>query len=165
LQYGTSTLGQGPWGLLYDPTDGVAADLARRFLKTAPRFGVQPLTEASSAAADDGPALARLIKRGAKVIYLPPTASAARYAPLVLDAGRKMQVRVVSSYPEGSHQGAALWVAVDYRRLGEDIGALANRVLAGEKPKAIPITEIIPLKVETDETLLRKWSGYPPVIK
>jgi ABC-type uncharacterized transport system substrate-binding protein len=165
LQHGASLFGPGSWGLLYDPTDGVAADLAQRFAATAPRFGVQPLVETSLAAATDGPGLTQLIKRGARVIYLPPAASAARYAPLVLDWGRQMKVRVVSSLPEGSHQGAALWVAVDYHRLGEDIGDLARRVLAGEKPKSIPITENIPLKVETDEALLRKWSGYPPVIK
>jgi ABC-type uncharacterized transport system substrate-binding protein len=165
LQHGISLLGQDPWGILYDPTDGVAADLAQRFLKIAPRIGVQPLVETSTAVATDGQALDRLIKRGARVLYLPPTASATRYAPLVLDWGRQMKVRVVSSFPEGSHQGAALWVAVDYRRLGEDVGGLARRVLAGEKPRAIPIVERIPLKVETDETLLRKWSGYPPVIR
>ena len=72
-----------------------------------------------------------------------------------------MQVRVVSSIPEGDRKGAVLWVALDYHKLGEDIGDLARRVLAGEKPKTIPITENIPLKVEVDETLARKWSGYP----
>jgi ABC-type uncharacterized transport system substrate-binding protein len=163
LQHGTSLLGQGQWGLLYDPTDGVAADLAQRFIKTAPRYGVQPLIETSSGAATDRSGLERLMQRGARAIYLPPAASTARYAPLALDRGRQMQVRVVSSIPEGPHQGAALWVALDYRRLGEDIGVLARRVLAGEKPKAIPIVEKIPLTVEADETLIRKWSGYPPV--
>ncbi|MFA4902054.1 MAG: ABC transporter substrate binding protein [Desulfobaccales bacterium] len=161
LQQGTSLLGQGPWGLLYDPTDGVAADLAQRFIATAPHFGAQPLVETSGAAATDGPGLTQLIKRGARVIYLPPAASAKRYAPLILDWGRQMKVRVVSSLPEGSHQGAALWVAVDYHRLGEDIGDMARRVLAGEKPQTIPIVEKIPINVEVDETLLRKWSGYP----
>ncbi len=165
LQQGTSLLGQGPWGLLYDPTDGVAADLAQRFIATAPGFGVQPLVETSASAATDAPGLTKLIKQGARVIYLPPAASAARYAPLVLDWGRQMKVRVVSGLPEGSHQGAALWVAVDYHRLGEDIGDMARRVLAGDKPKTIPIAERIPLTVEVDETLLRKWSGYPPVIR
>jgi ABC-type uncharacterized transport system substrate-binding protein len=165
LQQGTSILGQGPWGLLYDPTDGVATDLAQRFITTAPHFGVQPLVETSASAATDGPGLTKLIKQGARVIYLPPAASAVRYAPLVLDWGRQMKVRVVSSLPEGSHLGAALWVAVDYHRLGEYLGDLARRVLAGEKPKTIPIVEKIPLKVEPDETLLLKWSGYPPVIK
>src|SRR5208337_3228940 len=108
LQQGASLLGPGSWGLLYDPTDGVAVDLARRFEQEAPRFGVQPLTEASDAAATDGPGLERLMNRGARVIYLPPAPSAARYAPLVLDWGRRLKVRVVSGAPEGPHQGAAL---------------------------------------------------------
>jgi putative ABC transport system substrate-binding protein len=163
LQHGASLLGQGPWGLLYDPTDGVAVDLARRFETEAPRFGVHPLTETSAAAATDGPGLTRLMHRGARVIYLPPAPSAARYAPLVLDWGREMKVRVVSGLPEGTRKGAVLWVALDYRRLGEDLGDLARRVLAGERPQTISIVEKTPLKVEVDETLARKWSGYPPV--
>jgi putative tryptophan/tyrosine transport system substrate-binding protein len=164
LQHGASLLGPLSWGLLYDPTDGVAADLARRFETEAARSGMQALTETSTAAATDADALARLVQRGARVIYLPPAASAARYAPLVLEAGRQMQVRVVSSLPEGTHKGAVLRVALDYRRLGEDIGALARRVLTGEAPKAIPIVEQTPLQVEVDENLARKWSGYPAVV-
>ena len=130
----------------------------------ARRHGVQPLTEASAAAATDRDGLDRLMHRGARVIYLPPAPSAIRYAPLVLEAGRQMQVRVVSSLPEGTRKGAVLWVALDYRRLGEDLGDLARRILAGEAPKTIPIVEQTPLQVEVDETLARKWSGYPPAI-
>jgi len=162
LQHGVSLLGKGSWGLLYDPTDGVAVDLARSFETEARRGGVQPLTETSAAAETDADGLERLLARGAKVIYLPPAPSAARYAPLVLEAGRRMKVRVVSGYPEGTRKGAVLWVALDYRRLGEEIGDLAQRVLAGEAPKTIPIVEQTPLKVEVDEPLARKWSGYPP---
>jgi putative ABC transport system substrate-binding protein len=163
-QYGASLLGPGPWGLLYDPTDGVAVDLARRFRKEAPRFGVQPLTATSAAAATDRAGLERLLNRGARVIYLAPAASTARFAPLVLNWGRQMKVKVVSSLPEGSHQGAVLWVALDYRRLGEEIATLAGKVLNGEAPQAIPITTQSPVTVKVDETLARKWSGYPPVI-
>ena len=164
LQHGINLLGPGSWGLLYDPTDGVAVDLARRFETEARRHGVQPLTEASAAAATDRDGLDRLMNRGARVIYLPPAPSAIRYAPLVLEAGRQMQVRVVSSLPEGTRKGAVLWVALNYRRLGENLGDLARRILAGEAPKTIPIVEQTPLQVEVDETLARKWSGYPPAI-
>ncbi len=165
LQHGVSILGPAAWGLLYDPTDGVAVDLARRFETEARRQGVQTLTETSVAAAGDGPGLARLLQRGARVIYLPPAPSTARYAPLVLEAGRRMKVRVVSGLPEGTHKGAVLWVALDYPKLGEEIAGLAGRVLAGEAPKTMPIVEKTPLRVEVDETLARKWSGYPPVTK
>jgi ABC-type uncharacterized transport system substrate-binding protein len=162
LQHGVSLLGPHAWGLIYDPTDGVAVDLVRRLESEAGRLGVKALTETSTMAATDAPALARLRQRGAKVIYLPPAASTARFAPLVLEAGRQMQVRVVSSLPEGDQKGAVLRVALDYHKLGEDIGDLARRVLAGEAPKTIPIAEQTPLSVEVDETLARKWSGYPP---
>ena len=86
----------------------MAVDLARRFETEAGRQGVQALTETSTAAATDADGLARLLQRGARVIYLPPAPSAARYAPLVLEAGRQMKVRVVSSLPEGTHQGSGL---------------------------------------------------------
>jgi ABC-type uncharacterized transport system substrate-binding protein len=162
LQHGVSLLGQGAWGLLYDPSDGVAVDLARRFEAKAQRLGVQTLTETSMAAATDQDALGRLLQRGARVLYLSPAPSTARYAPLALDWGRQMKVRVVSGLPEDTPKGAVLRVALDYRRLGEEIGGLARRVLAGEKPRDLPIMEQTPLTVEVDETLARKWSGYPP---
>jgi ABC-type uncharacterized transport system substrate-binding protein len=163
-RYGVSLLGPGPWGLLYDPKDGVAVDLARRFRKEAPRFGVQPLTETSDAAATDRAGLEQLLKRGARVIYLAPTSSTARFAPLVLSWGRQMKTKVVSSVPEGSHLGAVLWIALDYRHLGEEIGGLARKVLDGEAPQAIPIVTRSPVVVKVDETLARKWSEYPPAI-
>ncbi len=161
LKQGAGLLGQASWGLLYDPNDGLAAELAAEFTQKAPQFGITPLTEASTGAATDPQALKRLLGRGARVIYLPPAASAARYASLVLDRGRRLQVMVVSGYPEGSHQGALLWVALDYRRLGEEAAALARRILNGEAPKKIPIAPATPLKVEVDEKLLHHWSGYP----
>ena len=159
---GSGLLGSAPWGLLYDPTDGVAADLAREFGQLAPRLGIKPLIEASSAAVTDRPGLTRLLAGGARVIYLPAAASAGRYAPLVLDWGRRLKVMVVSGYPEGSHRGALLWLILDYRRLGADTAALARRVLQGESPKTIPIAQMTPVTMEVDETLLRRWSGYPP---
>jgi ABC-type uncharacterized transport system substrate-binding protein len=96
------------------------------------------------------------------VFYLPPAPSANRYAPLLLAWGREGKVAVVSSLPEGDHQGALLWAALDYRALGEETAALARRVLKGEKPARIPIVEKTPLRIEVDETLLRRWCSYPP---
>ncbi|MCL4502447.1 MAG: hypothetical protein M1438_11440 [Deltaproteobacteria bacterium] len=161
LKEGAGLLGKSSWGLLYDPTDGVAAQLAAEFTSKAPEFGITPLTETSTRAATDPQAMKRLLGRGARVIYLPPAASTARFAPLVLDRGRRRQVMVVSGYPEGPHQGALLWVAMDYRRLGEEAAVLARRVLRGEAPKKIPIAQSSPFRVEVDEKLVRHWSGYP----
>jgi putative ABC transport system substrate-binding protein len=160
LEHGASLLGPRSWGLLYDPNDGVAVELKERFLQEAPDNGIRPLVAPSSNAAGDRRGLERLRALGARVIYLPPTPSAARYAPLLLNWGKKRRVMVVSSHPE-FHQGAVLWVTLDYRKLGEETGTLARRVLNGEAPAKIPIAEKAPLKVQVDEKLLRHWSGYP----
>ena len=160
LKQGADLLGAGSWGLLYDPNDGVAAELAAAFTHQAPQYGITPLVEASRGQATDSRALKRLLTRGARVIYLLPAASTARFASRVLDQGRRLKVIVVSSYPEGPRQGALLWVALDYRRLGEEAAALARRLLQGEAPKNIPIAQMAPLRVEVDEKLLRHWSGY-----
>jgi putative tryptophan/tyrosine transport system substrate-binding protein len=161
LKEGAGLLGRQTWGLLYDPTDGVAAALAQEFTRLAPTFGLTPLTETSDRAATDRPALKRLLSRGARVIYLPPAASAGRYASLVLDWGRRQRIMVVSSYHEGSHQGAVVWVALDYRKIGAEAAALAHRILSGEAPKKIPLASSTPLKIELNEKLMRHWSGYP----
>jgi putative tryptophan/tyrosine transport system substrate-binding protein len=163
LEHGAHLLGTGAWGMLYDPSEGQAVEVAKLFTGLAPQFGLTPLTETSTQAATDLPALKKLLSRGVRVLYIPPTASAARYAPIILSWGRERQVRVVSSQAEVSHKGAILWVALDYRNLGEEAGRLAKRVLAGENPERIPITEKMPLQVEADESLIHHWSGYPGV--
>jgi ABC-type uncharacterized transport system substrate-binding protein len=163
LEHGARLLGTGAWGMLYDPGEGQAVEVARLFTDLAPQFGLTPLTETSTQASTDLAALKKLLSRGARVLYIPPTASAARYAPLVLSWGRERQVRVVSSQADVSHQGAILWVALNYRTLGEEAARLAKRVLAGENPEKIPISEKMPLQVEADEGLLHFWSGYPGV--
>jgi ABC-type uncharacterized transport system substrate-binding protein len=137
--------------------------VAELFTKQAPNYGLTPLIETSTEAATDLAALRKLLSRGAQVLYIPPTASAARYAAAILAWGRERRVRVVSSHPEVGHKGALLWVALDYQTLGKEAAALAKRLLAGENPEKIPITETMPLQVEADESLVQYWSGYPGV--
>ncbi len=162
LEQGARLLGPCPWGLLYDPLDGEAVEVAARFTAAAPKLGLTPVLEKSSDAASDPPGLKKLLKRGARVIYLPPTTSARRYASIIMAWGQRGKVLVVSGHPECPHQGAILWVSLDYERLGEEAAVLARRVLAGESPSRIPIAEKIPLKLEVDERLLDRWIGYPP---
>ncbi|MGQ9689479.1 MAG: ABC transporter substrate-binding protein [Desulfobaccales bacterium] len=163
LEQGVRLLGRKSWGLLYDLQEGQAVEVARMFTDLAPKYGLTPLTETSSDPATDRLALQKLMARGARVLYLPPTGSAARYAHLILAWGRERRVMVVSSHPESDSQGAVLRVALDYQAIGREAASLAKRVLAGEKPEQIPLVEKMPLRIIADEALLRYWSGYPSV--
>jgi ABC-type uncharacterized transport system substrate-binding protein len=162
LEQGARLLGPRPWGLIFDPLDGASLEIKEQFQSLAPKFGLTPLTQAASDAAGDARALEALLDQGASVLYLPPTASAGRYGPLLLDLGRRRQIMVVSSHPELPVEGAVLRVMLDYRRLGEEAAALARRILGGESPAGIPIAEKTPLHISASEPLLNFWSGYPP---
>jgi ABC-type uncharacterized transport system substrate-binding protein len=162
LEQGARLLGRRPWGLIYAPLDGASLEIKEQFESLAPKFGLMPLTEASAEAATDQRALDNLLARGAKALYLPPTASAGRYGPVLLEMGRRRQIMVVSSHPELSGNGAILRVVIDYQRLGGEAAALAKRILSGQEPGQIPIAEQTPLAISADEALLNFWSGYPP---
>lgn len=162
LEQGAKLMGPRPWGLIYDPLDGASLEIKERFEALTPIYGLTPLTEAASDASGDRRALDKLLAAGARVLYVPPAASAARYGPMLLELGRRRQIMAVSGHPELPAQGAILRVTLDYRRLGEETAALARRVLAREPPAGIPIVENTPLSISVDESLLNFWSGYPP---
>lgn len=162
LEQGAKLLGPRPWGLIYDPLDGASLEIKGQFESLAPKFGLTPLTEAASDTSSDSRALETLLAKGGKVLYLPPTMSANRYGPMLLDLGRRRRLMVVSSHPELTGEGAILRVMLDYRRLGEEAVVVAKRLLAGEAPAQIPIMEKTPLRITADESLLNFWSGYPP---
>ncbi len=164
LEQGAKLLGPRPWGLIYDPLDGASLEIKGQFESLAAGFGLIPFTEAASDAAGDRQALGRLLIRGAKVFYLPPTSSGGRYGPILLQMGRQRRLLVVSSHPELPGEGAILRVVLDYRRLGEEAAVLAKRLLAGEAPARIPIVEKQPLKIAADDALLTFWGGYPPAM-
>lgn len=165
LEQGARLLGPRTWGMLYDPREGQAVEVARLFADLAPKCGLTAITETSQDAAGDLPALDKLLARGARVLYLPPTAGAARYAPLLLSWGRERRVMVVSSHAEADAKGALLRVALDYGAIGREAASLARRVLVGERPELIPIIEKMPLQIEVDESLVRHWSGYPGTLR
>ncbi len=161
LRQGTGLFGPRTWGLLYDPLDGSALEIAQTFQAAARDLSLEVRLEASSEAAKDREALERLRSRGAGVLYVPPTTTAARYGPEILAWGRERRTLVVNGHPELSPQGAILSVTLDYHALGLEAADLAKRLLAGESPAGIPIRETQPLAIRVDDSLVRHWSGYP----
>lgn len=161
LKQGTALFGPRPWGLLFDPLDGAALEVSQAFERTARELGLPAVMAQASGPEEDREALGRLLDQGAKVLYLPPASTTARYAAAVLRLGQERRVMVVNGHPEISGPGAILTVTLDYEALGREAAALARRVLAGESPAGIPLQETQPLRMQVDEALLRHWAGYP----
>ncbi len=150
------------WGLLFDPLSGSSLELRHLFEEAAREADLTPLTQPLAAGDEGQQALEALWQRGARVIYLPPDPGGGRPAETVLAYGRTGRVLVVNGNPWATSPGAVLTVTLDYAALGRRAAALAQRVLSGEHPHAIPIQQETPIHLAVDEKLLEAWSGYPP---
>lgn len=150
------------WGLIYDPTEGPSLELRQIFSALASQAGlkVTAISASSEAAAVD--ALSEFGRRGVQVVFLPPDNFARQYADQVLAMGNKQRFVVINGNPRITGQGAVLRITLDYTAVGEQAGHLVQRLLAGEKPKAVPITLASPVQAEVNESLLNLWAGYPP---
>lgn len=150
------------WGLIYDPADGSSQEL-RQHLTRELAAAEQTLTLVSWAQQPQAEAAVQeLIRQGVEVAFIPPDGTAPRYAAALLAAGQNRKLLVVNGNPRVTGSGAVLHLTLDYEALGREAAALARRVLAGERPKNIPISTISPVKITVAEGLLNRWLGYPP---
>lgn len=150
------------WGMLYNPGEGASLELAQIFAALAKEAGLTLTLQPADSPAAAAVALQELPARGVEVFFLPPDQFAHTYAPALLALGQEQRLVVVNGNPRLNPRGAVLSVTLDYDALGEAAGHLVLRLLAGEKPKAIPIQQFSPALVEVDEILLSRWAGYPP---
>ncbi len=154
--------GRQHWGMIYNPYEGVSVELSQILARLAREAGLTLTLRAATSAASAAAALQDLLQEGVQVFFLPPDGFAKTYAPTLLGWGRERRVLVVNGNPRQRAPGAVLSVTLDYEAVGEEVGRLVQRVLAGEKLKTIPIRQFSPARVEVDEALLQRWAGYPP---
>ncbi|MGQ9921146.1 MAG: ABC transporter substrate-binding protein [Desulfobacca sp.] len=150
------------WGLLYNPFEGTSLELQQEFTALARQAGLTVTVRSANAAAAAQAAVQLMVAQGVEVFFLPPDQFSQTYGPLLLAMGGEQRLMVVNGNPRLNPKGAVLSVTLDYEAVGEEAGRLLQRLLAGEKPKTIPIRQFSPVRIEVDEKLLSRWAGYPP---
>lgn len=150
------------WGLIYNPWEGASVELQQEFAALAQEAGLTLTVRSADSAAAAHVAVQNMLAQGVEIFFLPPDQFAQAYAPTLLALGKEQRLIVVNGNPRLESRGAVLSVTLDYEAVGEEAGRLVQRLLAGERPKTIPIRQFSPARVEVDETLLSRWAGYPP---
>ena len=135
LQQGAGLLGKGPWGLLYDPADGVAAALAQEFTRKAPQLGIIPLTETSSEAASDRQGLERLLGPGGEGALSAAGGQRRPLRPAAAGLGPTAQGHGGERLSRRFAPGGAAVGGPGLSPLGEEAAALARRVLQRRGPQ------------------------------
>lgn len=150
------------WGLVFNPAEGASVELQQEFANLAKQNGLSLTIQAATAPAGADSAIQQMLAQGVEVFFLPPDQFSETYAPPLLALGQQQRLIVVNGNPRLPAQGAVLSVTLAYEAVGEEAGRLVQRLLAGEKPKGIPLSLFSPAQVAVDEALLSRWAGYPP---
>ena len=149
------------WGLIYNPWEGASVELQQEFAALAQQAGLTLTVRSADSPAAANAAVQLMVAQGVEIFFLPPDHFSQTYAPTLLALGKEQRLIVVNGNPRPEPRGAVLSVTLDYEAVGEEAGRLVQRLLAGERPKTIPIRQFSPARVEVDETLLSRWAGYP----
>jgi ABC-type uncharacterized transport system substrate-binding protein len=150
------------WGLIYDPSEGPSVELKQNFAALAQSAGLTLTARPAQSGPEAIAVLDELRKQGIQVVYIPPDQFSKNYARHLMTLGLERRFVVVNGNPRLDRRGAVLSVTLNYDTIGQQAAQLVQRLLNGEKPKAIPIIPASPAEVTVDESLLTNWAGYPP---
>src|SRR5438477_5929702 len=85
-----------------------------------------------------------LVSRGAEALWIGGDVTVSVAADSVIPAGRKARIPVFSIVPGKPDRGTLFDYGANFYEIGKQTGELAARVLHGEDPRQIPITNSVP---------------------
>lgn len=125
-------------GVLFNPAEVNSKVLVEDFTKQSAARGFQVRAEAVTSSAEVLSATANLVDR-VDAIYVPTdnTVVSGLDAAVALAIEKKLPLYTADT--NGVNRGALAAIGYDYYEVGRDTGAIAGRILAGEKPGDIAV--------------------------
>ena len=142
-------------GLVWDPSEAnsvVTTTLARKICAQLGITLVEANAENSTAIGD---ATASLLSRGVQAIWVSPDLIASHGLDLIVSKAKGARIPVFTSIPRAGGSGALFELGADYDAIGRMAGNLAADVLDGRDPKAIPVENVIPVRLQVNELALK----------
>jgi ABC-type uncharacterized transport system substrate-binding protein len=156
-------------GLIWDASEAnsvVTTTLARKVCASMGIELIEANAENSTAIAE---ATASVLSRGAEAIWVSPDLIASHGLELIVRKAKLAQVPVFTSIPTAGTSGALFELGADYRTIGGQAGDLAADLLDGKDPAAIPVENVMPVKLNVDTLALKglreKWSIPDDILK
>jgi ABC-type uncharacterized transport system substrate-binding protein len=131
-------------GVAWNPSEAnseAGTKIARTVCK---ELGLELLEATVDGSAGVREAVASLAGRGAEAIWVGGDNAVLSSLDAVIGPARSAGVPVFTSVPGCAARGALFDLGADYYRVGESVGRLAARVLAGESPAEMPIQYEVP---------------------
>ncbi len=155
-------------GVAWNPSESNSESGTKVARTVCEELGIQLLEANVEGSAAVREAVASLVGRGAEAIWVGGDNTVLSSLDAVIAPARSARVPVFTSIPGCAARGALFDLGADYYRVGESIGRLAGRVLAGTSPADMPILYEVPPEFWINTLALKSLNGdwsFPPEIE
>ncbi len=131
-------------GVAWNPTEANSEANTKMARAVCDQLGIELLevnVENSSGVAE---AVASLASRGAQAIWVGGDVTVLTAVDAAIGVARRNRIPVFSVIPPNVERGALFDLGADYEEVGRLTGEVAARVLSGEVPGDIPVSNILP---------------------
>ena len=152
-------------GTLYNNAEANSVKVVSVLRELCEKDGIELIEVPANSTSEVVPAAQSLVARSVEVVYLPGDNTAYQAFDGLANQLANGHVPLVIDSPEFLSRGALAVVGVGYHQSGFAAAEPLARVLAGEKPAAIPLRNVTEKKVAFNQDVARKLGiKFPPAV-
>jgi putative tryptophan/tyrosine transport system substrate-binding protein len=148
-------------GVVWNPSESNSETCTLRAREVCAELGITLLEASIEKASDVREAAASLAGRGAQAFWSGGDATVNTAIDSLLTVAKKERIPLFSNIPGHAKNGGLFDLGADYYEVGHAVGLVAVRVLRGENPASIPVTNVLPERIilnqRTLDSLKEKW--------
>lgn len=142
-------------GLVWNTGEASSEACTLKAREIAPKLGIRLLEANVDNSAAVLEAAASLTARGVQALWVGCDLTVNVALGSVVAAAKKARIPVFTNIPPSAKQGALFDIGANYLEVGRRIGELGVKVLNGADPLAIPIENVVPLRLMANKMALR----------
>ncbi|MHC1729042.1 MAG: ABC transporter substrate binding protein [Syntrophobacteraceae bacterium] len=144
-------------GIVWNPSDASSEACTNEARKAAAAHGFELLEATVSSTGDVMDAVKSLVARGIDLFFTSNDNTVALAVVTSANILRQRKIPYFSNSPVHVEKGAFLAMGADYEEVGKETAKVAKRIIAGENPKTIPISNFTLEKIFINLELAKEY--------
>jgi putative ABC transport system permease protein len=144
-------------GMIWNPAEANSEACTLKARSTAKEYGFQLIERTVSTTDEVKDALSAVLGQGVDLFFTSGDNTTILAMVTVADILKEHKVPYFTNNPSDVELGSFFSIGADYVEVGVEAAKMAERVIAGEHPKDIPIRDFVPEKIGINQALARLY--------
>ncbi|MGX9367001.1 ABC transporter substrate-binding protein [Desulfoplanes sp. PS50] len=145
-------------GVVWNPGEQCSEACMLEARAVCNRLGMDLVEATAGNTSEVNDSLRSLLIRDIQALWIGGDTVAQAAAGMIFKLTAQAGVPVFTNDPEDVHKGAILGLGADYKTVGRYTGDMAVAILKGRNPSSFPIDNVVPERLEVNETVLARFA-------